>query len=130
MPQPHKHQHESYVKRYLESGKRRVVGIGRQIQAVNKSGEVFPIHISLGEFEADGEHMFVAIARDMRVQSDLESALDEYDSGAKELVDKLYPAFHIAVMTKAFETIKSRIDEYEFDEASELFSSIKEKLKS
>ena len=65
MPEPLSSQHDGYIKRYLESGEARVIGIGREITGLRKSGEVFPIRLSLGEARTGDEIYFVGIVHDL-----------------------------------------------------------------
>src|SRR5258706_367650 len=43
MPSPYKEGHDSYLERYLRTGERRIIGIGRVVVGLRKSGETFPM---------------------------------------------------------------------------------------
>ncbi|MCK5735052.1 MAG: response regulator, partial [Spirochaetaceae bacterium] len=60
--------------------------------------------------------------------SDLLLALEDYDAKAKDLIEKLYPAFKSAELNKEFDIIQTKINDYDFDEAVDVLSEIKEKL--
>ena len=36
MPSPHRENHDGYVSRYLRTGQKRIIGIGRQVEAQRK----------------------------------------------------------------------------------------------
>jgi len=71
MPEPYRSQHDGYIQRYATTGERRIIGIGREVEARRKDGTTFPIDLSVGEYLATGEflptgkHGFVGIIRDL-----------------------------------------------------------------
>ena len=65
MPAPDRDRHDSYVKRYLETGKHRVLGMGRDVVALQKDGSILAIRLSVAE-KRDGErHIFTGIAQQL-----------------------------------------------------------------
>lgn len=65
MPEPYKGQHDGYIGNYLSTGQRRIIGIGREVFGQRKDGSIFPIDLSVGEFEAGGRKLFTGIIRDI-----------------------------------------------------------------
>ncbi|MEQ8652099.1 MAG: PAS domain S-box protein [Kiloniellales bacterium] len=65
MPAPHRQQHDGYLARYKATGEKRVIGIGRQVQAQRKNGEIFVAEIAVGEWCNDGQHVFTGFIRDL-----------------------------------------------------------------
>src|SRR5687767_5421486 len=55
MPAPYRDEHDGYLARYQQTGEARIIGIGREVQAVRRDGTVFPVHLSVGEMSVDGE---------------------------------------------------------------------------
>lgn len=52
--------HDGYIERFLQSGEPRFIGCGRLVLARRKSGETFPVEISVHEAKIGGQHLFVA----------------------------------------------------------------------
>jgi two-component system sensor kinase FixL len=65
MPAPYAENHDQYLHNYLESRIPRIIGIGRQVQARRKDGEIFPIELSVGEVLKQQKPHFVGIIRDI-----------------------------------------------------------------
>lgn len=64
MPSPHAERHEGYVRRFLETGERRIIGIGREVVGLRKNGSAIPIDLGVSVWD-HGETMFTAILRDL-----------------------------------------------------------------
>lgn len=68
-------QHNGYVKAYKETGKARIIGIGREVQGQRKNGECFPMELAISEFEDEGRRYFTGIVRDITLRKEAEMAL-------------------------------------------------------
>lgn len=75
MPEPYRGEHDGYLKRYLETGERRIIGIGRKVDAVKKDGTVFPIDLAVSEALVGNERVFTGIIRDLTEQRALMARL-------------------------------------------------------
>lgn len=82
MPEPYCSQHAQYMSRYLRTGERRIIGIGREVEALNRDGEVFPIELAVGQVDTPGPPRFVGIVRDV-------SARKRAEQETRELQDRL-----------------------------------------
>ena len=65
MPEPDRSRHDGYIARYLETGERRIVGIGRIVTGRRKDGSTFPMHLSIGEMNAGGQRLFTGFTHDL-----------------------------------------------------------------
>jgi PAS domain S-box-containing protein len=77
MPEPHQSHHDGYIDHYLKTGEKRIIGIGRAVNGMRRDGHVFPVHLSVGEFEIDGEPHFTGILHDLSQRTELEERLRE-----------------------------------------------------
>ena len=98
MPQPDSKQHDSYLKNYLGGGEPQIIGKGRDVIALRKNGEAFPIYLAISDMELEGSHFFSAVIRDISQQKESEKALKKYtndlERSNKELDDFAYVASH------------------------------------
>ena len=65
MPSPYREEHDRYIAHYLRTGKARIIGIGREIEAQRKDGSVFPADIAVSEVRLPGRRLFTGIIRDL-----------------------------------------------------------------
>ncbi|MEL6182950.1 MAG: PAS domain S-box protein, partial [Myxococcota bacterium] len=55
MPEPYCTQHDAYLDRFLTTGKRNVIGIGREVRGRRKDGTTFPLDLGISEtIDEDG----------------------------------------------------------------------------
>jgi two-component system sensor kinase FixL len=64
MPEPHHSKHDGYLKKYQQTGKAEIIGIGRDEWGLRKNGEVFPMRLSVGEANFEGAVRYVGIIHD------------------------------------------------------------------
>ncbi len=65
MPSPDRERHDGYLERYLRTGERRIIGIGRITTARRRDGETFPIHLHVGETRVGEERLFTGFIQDL-----------------------------------------------------------------
>lgn len=68
MPSPDRERHDEHINSYLQTGQKKIIGVGREVLAQRKDGSTFPIHLSVGEYRSSAEHGFVAILHDISAQ--------------------------------------------------------------
>ena len=83
MPSPFQEEHDSYIARYLNTGQRRIIGIGREVTAKRRDGTVFPVHLSVGEMSIGGERKFTGIVHDLSPRIRIEAQLREQTAMAR-----------------------------------------------
>ncbi len=68
MPEPYRSGHDTYMRNYLETGVRKVIGIGREVQGQRKDGSIFPLELSVSETLLPTGRFFTGIVRDISVR--------------------------------------------------------------
>jgi PAS domain S-box-containing protein len=72
MPSPHRELHDSYIRDYLQTGIKNVIGKGRQLLGQRKDGSQFPMYLSVGEIKLEHTHLFAGLIMDLSVQQKLQ----------------------------------------------------------
>lgn len=65
MPRPHAEQHDGYIRNYLQTGDRKVIGKIRELAGQHKDGKQFPIHLAVNETLIQGRRLFVGAIQDL-----------------------------------------------------------------
>jgi two-component system sensor kinase FixL len=87
MPSPYHEQHDAYLRRYIETGEARIIGIGREVTGRRRDGTVFPVRLSVGEMRIGGQRKFTAMLRDLSKRVHLEDALGASEARWRAIVD-------------------------------------------
>lgn len=77
MPSPYSGEHDEYLRRYQRTGEPRALGRLRHVQALRKSGEIFPIELTVSESRVGDEVFYTAILRDISEQRELQRVVRE-----------------------------------------------------
>jgi two-component system sensor kinase FixL len=83
MPSPFQEEHDGYLARYLTTGVRKIIGIGREVTGRHRDGTRFPVHLSVGEMSVNGERKFTGILHDLSVRIQMEERLREQTALAR-----------------------------------------------
>ena len=77
MPEPYRSLHADYVAHFLKTGEAKIIGLGRELTAITKTGAVFPIYLAINEIKTEGRSYFAGIVRDLTEQKTNQEALLE-----------------------------------------------------
>ena len=77
MGEPHRSEHQVYVDHYLSTGKARIIGIGRELEAQHRDGHAIPIYLAVSEVATHGHRRFTGIIRDLTEQQATRATLAE-----------------------------------------------------
>lgn len=80
MPHGDRERHDDYLNHYLETGERRIIGIGRIVVGLRRDGSEFPMELSVGEALSNGHRIFTGFIRDLSAQQRSELQLKELQS--------------------------------------------------
>ncbi len=75
MPAPHRENHDGYLARYLRTGEKRIIGIGRQVEAQRKDGSIFPMQLAVGEAAFGKTRIFSGFISDLTARVKMEQDL-------------------------------------------------------
>ncbi len=80
MPTPYSENHDGYLHRYLTTGERRIIGIGRVVVGQRKDGSTFPMELAVGEMKSGDQRYFTGFIRDLTERQQTEARLQELQS--------------------------------------------------
>lgn len=80
MPSPDRERHDSYLERYMETGERKIIGIGRITTARHRDGGTFPIDLHIGEASIGEQRVFTGFIRDLTERRQAERRLHDLQS--------------------------------------------------
>lgn len=75
MPEPFRAQHDGYLQRYLATGEKRIIGIGRIVVGERKDGSTFPMELAVGEVKSASARVFTGFVRDLTEVQESEARL-------------------------------------------------------
>ncbi|WP_448211895.1 PAS domain S-box protein [Colwellia sp. MEBiC06753] len=75
IPEPDKSEHDGYISRFITTGDARIIGQGREVEAVDKNGEKVAIRLAIGHVKMTSDDFFVAFISDIRPRLKMEEAL-------------------------------------------------------
>lgn len=87
MPDPYQKEHDSYIANYKNTGEKKVIGIGREVAARRKNGQIFPMELGINEMNISGKRMFVGTIRDISDRKKAEQALKDSQAKLEAIVD-------------------------------------------
>src|SRR4029077_14561530 len=80
MPSPYRENHDAFLERYLRTGERRIIGIGRVVVGERKDGSTFPMELAVGEMRSSNQRFFTGFIRDLTERQQTEARLQELQS--------------------------------------------------
>ncbi|KRB81181.1 PAS domain-containing sensor histidine kinase [Sphingomonas sp. Root710] len=81
MPAPYAQKHDAFIERYLSTGEKRIIGIGRTVIGQRGDGTTFPMELAVGEAITGGERVFTGFIRDLTEKQATDDRIEELRSG-------------------------------------------------
>jgi two-component system sensor kinase FixL len=104
MPTLYRDVHDGYLGRYLRTGERRIIGIGRVVVGLRKGGETFPMELQVGEFAFMGSRFFTGFVRDLTERQKSERRI-------QDLQAELLHASRLSVMGQMASTMAHELNQ-------------------
>jgi two-component system sensor kinase FixL len=80
MPPPYRDAHDGFLERYVRTGERRIIGIGRVVVGLRRDGSTFPMELAVGEMQVGASRFFTGFVRDLTERQQTEARLQELQS--------------------------------------------------
>jgi PAS domain S-box-containing protein len=88
MPAPYREEHDGYIARYLHTGEKKIIGIGREVVGQRQDGTVFPLALAVSEIRLGTRRMFTGIVHDITARKQTEDALRQARDGLERRVQE------------------------------------------
>lgn len=72
MPDPHQSAHDGYLRRYMQTGERRIIGKRREVEALTKDGQLVPVDLGISEMCLGERRLFIGVVRDISARLEVE----------------------------------------------------------
>lgn len=86
MPEPYHSEHDGYLDNYNHTRQAQIIGIGREVTGLHKSGNTFPLYLAVSEIQLDDQKIFTGIVRDItqqkQTEEDLRQAKEEAEAAS------------------------------------------------
>jgi two-component system sensor kinase FixL len=119
MPSPDREQHDRYIANYQETGIPRIIGTGREVRGRRKDGSTFPLHLSVGRTDIDGQPAFTGILHDLSRRVQIEEALRRSEERLRSIVESAVDGIIVIDdrgMIQAFNPSAERLFGYRLNE--------------
>ncbi|MBT4768991.1 MAG: PAS domain S-box protein [Rhodospirillaceae bacterium] len=80
MPEPNHQEHDGYLKNYVGTGEKKIIGIGREVEGHRKDGSDFPLDLAVSEMFVDGQRKFTGVVRDITERRKVDHLKNEFVS--------------------------------------------------
>ena len=75
MPEPDRSRHDGYLEHYIKTGEKKIIGVGREMDAGRKDGSRVPIRLTVSELELDSARHFLGIIHDLTLDKKRQAEL-------------------------------------------------------
>jgi two-component system sensor kinase FixL len=77
MPQPYSGQHDAFLARYMATGEKRIIGVGRLVVGQRRDGSTFPMELAVGEMRSGERRFFTGFVRDLTERQQTQQRLQD-----------------------------------------------------
>ena len=104
MPEPYHGDHDGYIRRYRETGEKRIIGTDRVVVGRRKDGSTFPMKLTVGQASSGGDIFFTGFIRDLTEREETEARL-------REVQDELARLARLSELGEMASTLAHEIDQ-------------------
>lgn len=76
MPSPQREEHDTYIGNYLATGNPKIIGQGRKVLGLRKSGETFPLFLGVSELSSSEGRSFIGLIKDLSQEEELRRQIE------------------------------------------------------
>lgn len=87
MPEPESAHHDQYMKKHLKTGKKTILGLGREVQGLRRNGETFPMDLMVSRVFQQGEPLFIGIIRDITEKKRVDNLRNEWLTSVNKAIE-------------------------------------------
>ncbi|EJM97726.1 MHYT domain-containing protein [Herbaspirillum sp. YR522] len=87
MPEPDTSSHDDYLRNFLSTGLPKVIGQGREVNGLHRSGRLVPVRLAVGRVDLPGSQLFVGFVTDISERRALEASLRETAHKAEQAAE-------------------------------------------
>lgn len=127
MPEPYHREHDGYLHNYTSTGKKKIIGIGREVEGKRKDGSTFPMELAVSEMDIDGEQMFTGIVRDITERKQSDNAIQDNAERIRTILDTVVDGiitFNELGIIESFNPAGANLFGYSLDELQDMHFSV------
>lgn len=87
MPSPHQESHDGYLANYRDTGLKKIIGIGREVDGKKRDGTIFPFRLSISEVKLENKRIFTGIIHDLTAERKAQRELEVEKERAQQYLD-------------------------------------------
>ncbi|MBW2271275.1 MAG: PAS domain S-box protein [Deltaproteobacteria bacterium] len=90
MPPSYADEHDGYLRTFLRTGKKNIIGVGREVTGLRKDGTTFPMDLSVSEAFGNSRRTFTGTVRDLTERREAEQAQASLASILEDSLNEIF----------------------------------------
>lgn len=107
MPEPDHSRHDSYISNYKRTGKKKIIGKGREVLGKKKDGTTFPFRLAVSEVFYKNKSIFTGFVHDLTKEKAAEAKVLQHTLELEETVR--YRTKHLISLVSELEKAKAEV---------------------
>lgn len=80
MPEPYHSEHDGYLENYHQTGAKKIIGYGRDVEGQRKDKSCFPMDLAVSEIVINNQKLYTGLVRDITERKQMEKMKNEFIS--------------------------------------------------